>query len=173
MTKAKAPTLREFQKQFPTEEMCLEHLMRVRYGDRHDCKGCGKSAHYYRVSTRRAYVCEYCGNQVYPTADTPFNRTRTPLTDWFFVMFQFCTSRNGVAAKEVERQLGVTYKTAWRMCHQIREYMGQVDGDALLGGVGETVEIDETYIGGVADGMSKCSRRTRALSSAWSSARGV
>lgn len=148
----KAPTLRQFQAQFPTEESCLEHIMRQRFGDRHECAGCGKSAHYYRVSTRRAYVCEYCGHQVYPTAGTPFDRTRTSLRDWFYVMFLFTTTRNGVAAKRVERELGVTYKTAWRMCHQIREYMGTVDGEAPLGGSGVTVEIDETLIGGSVSG---------------------
>jgi hypothetical protein len=63
-------------------------------------------------------------------------------------MFLFCASRNGVAAKEVQRQLGVTYKTAWRMCNLIRKYMGYVDGDFPLGGHGKTVEIDETFIGG-------------------------
>ena len=63
-------------------------------------------------------------------------------------MFLFCASRNGVAAKEVQRQLGVTYKTAWRMCNLIRKYMGYVDGDFPLGGPGKTVEIDETFIGG-------------------------
>jgi transposase len=81
-------------------------------------------------------------------ANTPFERTRTPLRDWFHVMFLFCTTRNGVAAKEVERQLGVTYKTAWRMCHEIRKYMGTVDGDHTLGGFTKQVEIDETMIGG-------------------------
>ena len=146
--KTKSPTLRQFQAAFPTEESCLDHIMRTRFGERHECAGCGKDARYYRVSTRRAYVCEHCGHQVYPTAGTPFDRTRTPLRDWFFVMFQFCTSRNGVAAKEIERQLGVTYKTAWRMCYQIREYMGEVDGDFPLGGPGKHVEIDETMIGG-------------------------
>ena len=149
----KAPTLRQFQEAFPTEDSCLEHIMRQRFGDRHDCAGCGKSAHYYRVSTRRAYVCEYCGHQVYPTAGTPFERTRTPLRDWFFVMFLFTTSRNGVAAKEVERQLGVTYKTAWRMCHEIRKYMASLDSDDQLGGPGSVVEIDETLIGGSVSGM--------------------
>ena len=64
-------------------------------------------------------------------------------------MFLFCETRNGVAAKEVQRQLGVTYKTAWRMCHLIRLYMGYVDGDAPIGGPGKTVEADETFIGGV------------------------
>lgn len=144
----KAPTLRQFQDRFPTEEACLDHLMRVRYGERHDCEKCGKSAKFYRVKARRSYACEHCGAQVYPTASTPFDRTRTSLRDWFFVMFQFCASRNGVAAKEVERQLGVTYKTAWRMCHEIRKYMAAVDGDEPVGGFMQTVEIDETFIGG-------------------------
>jgi len=148
----KSPTLRQFQDRFPTEESCLDHLMRTRFGVRHDCQGCGREANYYRVKARRSYACEHCGFQVYPTASTPFDRTRTPLRDWFFVMFQFCASRNGIAAKEVERQLGVTYKTAWRMCHLIREYMGQVDGDDPLGGIGTAVEIDETYIGGASRG---------------------
>ncbi|GGC24414.1 DDE transposase [Novosphingobium marinum] len=152
MTKPKAPTLRQFQDRFPTEESCLEHLMRVRYGDRHDCDKCGKSAHFYRVRERRSYACEHCGHQVYPTAGTPFHRTRTPLRDWFYVMFLFCSTRSGVAAKEVERQLGVTYKTAWRMCHEIRKYMAIGDGDEPLGGPFRTVEIDETFIGGEVQG---------------------
>lgn len=148
----KAPTLRQFQDRFPTEESCLDHLMRVRFGERHECEKCAKDARYYRVKARRSYACEWCGHQVYPTAGTPFDRTRTSLRDWFFVMFQFCASRNGVAAKEVERQLGVTYKTAWRMCHEIRKYMGDLDSDDQLGGVGKIVEIDETLIGGSVSG---------------------
>ena len=127
--------------------------MRNRFGDRHDCSKCGRSAHFYRVKARKVYSCEYCGNQVAPMADTPFERTRTPLRDWFHVMFLFCTTRNGVAAKEVERQLGVTYKTAWRMCHEIRKYMGALDSDDPLGGSGFIVEIDETLIGGSISGM--------------------
>ena len=153
--KTKAPTLRQFQDRFPTEESCLDHLMRTRYGERHDCERCGKSAKFYRVKARRSYACEHCGAQVYPTAGTPFDRTRTSLRDWFLVMFQFCTTRNGVAAKEVERQLGVTYKTAWRMCHEIRKYMALVDGDGPLGGPFRTVEADETFIGGVVRGKGK------------------
>ncbi|MGQ3101621.1 MAG: IS1595 family transposase [Sphingopyxis solisilvae] len=145
---SKAPTLRQFQDRFPTEESCLDHLMRTRFGERHDCEKCGKSAKFYRVAKRRSYACEWCGAQVYPTAGTPFDRTRTSLRDWFYVMFLFCSSRHGVAAKEVERQIGVTYKTAWRMCHEIRKYMAMIDGDEPIGGEGEAVEIDETLIGG-------------------------
>ena len=146
--KTKAPTLRQFQDRFPTEDSCLEHLKLVRFGERHECEKCGKDAQFYRVKARRSYACEHCGHQVYPTAGTPFHRTRTSLRDWFHVMFMFTTARNGVAAKEVERQIGVTYKTAWRMCHEIRKYMAAVDGDEPVGGPFKTVEVDETFIGG-------------------------
>jgi ribosomal protein L37AE/L43A len=152
MEKKPAPkglTLRQFQARFPTEDACLEHLMRTRYGQRHVCAKCEREARYYRVKARRSYECEHCGYQVYPTAGTPFEKTRTSLRDWFHVMFLFTASRNGVSAKEVQRTIGVTYKTAWRMCRLIREYMGYVDGDDALGGPdGATVEIDHTFIGG-------------------------
>lgn len=148
MTKTKGPTLRQFQERFPTEDSCLEHLKLVRFGERHECEKCGRDAKFYRAAKRRSYACEHCGHQIYPTAGTPFHRTRTSLRDWFYVMFLFCTKRNGVAAKEVERQIGVTYKTAWRMCHEIRKYMAIVDGDPPLGGEGNVVEVDETFLGG-------------------------
>ena len=152
MTKAKTPTIRQFQDRFPTEEACLEHLMVTRYGLTHECEKCGREAKFHAVTKRRSYACNYCGHQVFPTADTPFHRTRTPLRDWFYVIFLFCASRNGVAAKEVQRQIGVTYKTAWRMCHEIRKYMAALDSDDPLGGIGETVEVDETLIGGSVSG---------------------
>jgi transposase len=144
----KGPTIREFQERFPDEDTCLNHLMRIRFGERLTCFKCQKQATYYRVKGRRSFECEHCGYQVYPTAGTPFEKTRTSLRDWFYVMFLFCASRNGVAAKEVQRQLGVAYKTAWRMCNLIRKYMGYVDGDYPIGGPGKTVEADETFIGG-------------------------
>lgn len=144
----KAPTLRQFQDMFPTEESCLDHLFQVRFGKDFTCPKCERPAKYSRVKARRSYQCNWCAHQVYPTANTPFERTRTSLRDWFYVMFLFTTTRNGVAAKRVERELGVTYKTAWRMCHEIRQYMGQIDGDDPIGGIGRTVQIDETFIGG-------------------------
>lgn len=150
---AKQPTYRDFFNRFPDDETCLEHLMRVRYGERHHCEKCGAEAKFHRVKKRRSYACEHCGHHVYPMAGTPFENTRTSLQDWFYVMHLFCSSRNGVSAKEVERQIGVTYKTAWRMCRLIREYMGQVDGDEPLGGPGrKPVESDKAYIGGYRKG---------------------
>jgi transposase-like protein len=132
----KSPDIGEFHKRFPDEDACLEHLMRGRFGDWLTCSKCQRQATYYRVRGRRSFECEYCGFQVYPTAGTPFERTRTPLRDWFYVIFLFCASRDGVSAKEVQRRIGVTYKTAWRMCDLIREYMygvNDLDDVAELG----------------------------------------
>ena len=148
----KSPTLRQFQDRFPTEASCLDHLFQVRYGADFKCPGCERPAKFNRVKGRRAYQCNWCRFQLYPTAGTPFDRTRTSLRDWFYVMFLFTTTRNGVAAKRVQREIGVTYKTAWRMCDQIRKYMSTLDSDDPLGGVDEVVEVDETSIGGFAGG---------------------
>jgi transposase len=151
MAKPKLPTNRDFDRRFPDDDACLEHLMRVRYGERFDCPKCAREAHYYRVfgkRKRRVYACEWCGHHVSPTAGTPFESTRTPLRSWFQVMFLFTTTRNGVAAKEIQRITGVTYKCAFRMGHKIREYMGYVDGDDAVGGGSAPVEIDTTLVGG-------------------------
>lgn len=151
MSKIKPMTITQFQARFSDDDVCLEHIFRARYGDKHTCAKCQKDARYYRVKARRCHECEHCGHQVYATAGTPFEKTKTPLSKWFFAMFLFCASRNGVAAKELQRQLGVTYKCAWRMGHEIRKYMGQVDGDAPLGGAGPEapiVEADKAFIGG-------------------------
>jgi len=72
---------------------------------------------------------------------------------WFYAIFLFTTSRHGVSGKELQRQLGVTYKTAWRMANRIRKHMAAVDGDAPIGGPGEVVQIDETFVGGVRKGV--------------------
>ena len=154
-------TLREFQSRFPTEESCLDHLFQVRYGTDFNCPKCGRPAKYSRVKSRRSYQCNWCAHQLYPTAGTPFDRTRTSLRDWFYVMFLFTTTRNGVAAKRVMREIGVTYKTAWRMCHQIRLYMSALDSDDPIGGEGEVVQIDETFIGG--KGKQKTYHKTKKL----------
>jgi transposase len=143
----KPMTIRQFFKLYPTDDACLEHVMRTRYGQRVTCRKCGKVGSFHRISARKAYECAFCGHHVYPSAGTPFEKSRTPLQFWFFAMYLFCASRNGVAAKELQRQLGVTYKCAWRMGHEIRKYMAEVDGNAPLGGLG-IVEADETFIGG-------------------------
>lgn len=135
----------DFFKQFPDDDSCLEHLMSVRFGKEFQCPKCKKQSKFHRIKSRQVFGCQYCGHQISPMAGTPFEKSRTPLQKWFYAIYLFTTSRHGVPAKELQRQLSVTYKTAWRMGHEIRKYMGEVDGDDDLSG---HVEIDEAYIGG-------------------------
>lgn len=150
---SKPQTITQFFKQFPNDEACLSHLFEIRFGQGFECPSCERATKWFRIKAERAYSCQFCGHHLHPTVGTPFEQTRTPLQMWFYAIFLFTTTRNGVAAKELQRQLGVTYKTAWRMAHMIREHMADVDGDEPLGGPFKTVEIDETYIGGEATGM--------------------
>lgn len=148
-------TVQDFFKRFPDDDTCLSHVMTLRYGTKRDCMKCGQPTEFYRLTNRPAYSCKLCGHHIYPCAGTPFERTRTPLQLWFYAMYLFTTTRHGVPAKELQRQLGVTYKTAWRIGHEIRKFMGIVDGD---GGLGGHVEIDEAYIGGRKHYESKIGR---------------
>jgi transposase len=150
-------TIREFLVQFSDDEKCLEHLFNVRFGQGHICPKCSKQSKWFRFQAERAYACQWCGHHLHPTVGTPFEDSRTPLQLWFYAIYLFTTSRHGVPAKELERQLGVTYKTAWRMAHLIRQHMEYVDGEFPLFG---DVEIDETYVGGKSHGMG-CGRGTK------------
>jgi predicted RNA-binding Zn-ribbon protein involved in translation (DUF1610 family)/transposase-like protein len=143
-------TFKEFQAEYPTDEHCLEKLMQVQYGGTEiTCPACGvERAKFHLMSKRKAYACQECGHHIYPCAGTIFHKSRTKLTHWFFAMYLMTSTRHGVAAKEIERQIGVTYKCAWRMCHELRKLMASADFAGPLGGEGKHVEIDETYYGG-------------------------
>ena len=149
---AKSFTVQDFFKRFPDDDACLEHLFRTRFGDKVECPKCAKIGKFHRVKRHPAYECAWCGFEIFPMVGTPFARTHVPLQKWFYAMYLFTTSRHGVPAKELQRQLSVTYKTAWRMGHEIRKYMGDVDGNPTLSG---HVEVDETYIGGRVKGGKK------------------
>ena len=143
-------TVRDFFARFPNEEACLEHIMAVRFGGtKMDCPACGTESQYHKLRDRRVYACPHCLHQIAPTANTILHDTRTPLVSWFYAMYLFCTTRHGVSGKELQRQLGVTYKTAYRIGMQIRKLTADVGLDGLLRG---HVEIDETYMGGRAKG---------------------
>lgn len=138
-------TVRNFFERFPDDAACLDHVMEVRYGMRHVCEACGVDATFHRITGRHAYACAHCGDHVYPCAGTVFQDSRTSLQLWFYAIYLFVTTRHGVSGKELQRQLGVTYKTAWRMGQQIRILMANAEGFAMLQG---HVELDEAYVGG-------------------------
>lgn len=145
---AKHLTIQDFFKQFPDNDACLAHLFKMRYGDDFGCPKCGEIGKFRKLAKHPAYTCN-CGHHVHPMKGTIFTDSHTPLTKWFYAVYLFTTTRHGVPAKELERQLGVSYPTAFRMAHLIRLHMGKTDGDKPLSG---HVEADEAYIGGVRPG---------------------
>ena len=136
-------TKKQFEAQYPDDDACLEAVFQARFGNVKFCPSCAAETKFYRVKKRQCYACQWCGYQLFPLAKTIFRKTTTPLKDWFYAIYLTSVSKNGISAKELERHLGVTYKTAWRMCKQIRLLMKP--GSDMLSGI---VEIDETYYGG-------------------------
>jgi transposase len=141
-------SLMEFMAEFPDDETCLEWLWRRSYspdGRKAHCPKCDRERSFHRVKSRPSYSCDTCGHHLHPTAGTIFHKSSTSLHLWFFAIFLMSQTRCGTSAKELERQLGVTYKTAWRMFHLIRNQLMSQDDDEPLSG---EVEIDETWVGG-------------------------
>lgn len=147
-------TFKQFQADFPDDAACLEAIMKVRHGGtKISCPACGVAeAQFHAMSKRRAYACQECGHHIYPCAGTIFHKSSTKLTHWFFAMYLMTSTRHGVAAKELERQIGCTYKTAWRMAHELRKLMASADFSGPLSG---HVEVDEMYHGPKVPGHGK------------------
>jgi transposase-like protein len=143
-------SLVEFMREFPDDATCLDWLWRNRYsydGTNAQCPKCEEVRPFARYDTaqqRQSWTCTACGHHIHPTAGTIFHKSSTSLHLWFYAMYLMTSTGCGISAKQLERELGVTYKTAWRMAHLIRtELMEQTDD--IFGG---TLEADETYYGG-------------------------
>jgi transposase len=150
-------SLMEFMKEFPDDATCLEHLWRCRYspdGEHALCPKCEqvRSFKKYPMANRRtSWTCTGCGHHIHPLAGTIFHKSATSLHLWFYAMYLMSSTRCGISAKQVERELGVTYKCAWRMMNLIRTHLMEQDGKPLEG----DVETDETFIGGKPRANSK------------------
>src|SRR5215210_2178299 len=140
-------SMMEFMREFPDDSACLDWLWRQRFaedGHTTHCPSCDRERRFHRVKDRPSYDCDTCGHHLHPTAGTIFHKSSTSLHLWFYAMYIMASTRCGVSAKQLERELGVTYKTAWRMFNLIRNELMTQDGGPLSG----EVEADETWIGG-------------------------
>jgi transposase-like protein len=135
-------TIKDFDREFPDDDACLEWLKNNRWPDGIFCEKCHKTTKHHRVTKRPAYACD-CGNHIYPMAGTILEHSATPLRLWFHAMFLMGSTRCGISAKQLQRELGVTYKTAWRIFKQVRSMLNE-DVMSLL----NEVEVDESYFGG-------------------------
>src|SRR4051794_6840345 len=123
-------TINDFNRDYPDEESCLVAIVEMLYPPGIPCRTCDQVRAHAKLSNRRAWSCAHCGTHVYPLAGTIFAKSTTPLKSWFYAMFLMASTRCGISAKQLERELGVTYKTAWRMFTQIRKLMDE-DGGPL------------------------------------------
>jgi transposase len=146
-------SLMEFMREFPDDATCLEWLWRNRYSEdgthaycpAPSCKRERTFRRYETAQQRQSWSCTACGHKLHPTAATIYHKSSTSLHLWFYAMFLMTSTRCGISAKQLERELGVTYKTAWRMMKLIRSELMEQDDTAQLRG---EVEVDETYMGG-------------------------
>jgi len=148
---------------FHDEILARQHLERMRWPKGPVCPHCGveKGATALDGKAHRPglYQCNECRSQFSVTVGTVFERSKVPISKWLFATWLLCSSKKGVSAHQVHRQIGVTYKTAWFMCHRIREAMAPGAYPPRLGGEGKTIEADETYIRNPE--KAKRSRKTR------------
>lgn len=136
-------TTANFEKDFPTDDACLDWLFSARWPDGVVCGKCQKVTPHYRIQGRPCYSCEFCGEQAYPMSGTIFQDSHLPLRLWFKALGQMAVTRCGISARQLARDLGIRPNTALRMWKQIRSILTD-DNQILLG----KVEVDETYIGG-------------------------
>jgi transposase len=143
-------TFKQFQALYPDDDACLLAVFKRKHNqDTDPCPNCAViGAKFHKITGRRAYACQECGHHFYPCVGTPFEKSSTKLTLWFHAMYLMTATRNGVSAKELERQLGVTYKCAWRIGHQLRDLMSAREAADSSEPLSGHVEIDETYVGG-------------------------
>jgi transposase-like protein len=128
---------------FDTDERCRELLVRLRWPNGPECIRC-KATAIELATQKQLFYCKECDYQFTVTAATIFNDSHLPLTKWFLATLLLCEARKGMSANQIKRTLGVSYKTAWYLCHRIRAAMKEADTSMLSG----TVEMDETYVGG-------------------------
>ncbi|MCA1849707.1 MAG: IS1595 family transposase, partial [Acidobacteria bacterium] len=146
------PSIFEVMQKFNTEERCIKHLERIRWPEGLRCIRCDSERVMNFTATgktgkeRNLYECVDCRYQYSVTTGTVFHDTHLPLTKWFLAIYLICSAKKGISAKELQRQLATSYKTAWYMAHRVRLAMQQDDDFCQkFSGV---CEVDETYVGG-------------------------
>ncbi len=151
-------TINNFNKDFPDNNSCLEWLKNYLFPIgivciNTKCKKFDNITPHHRIRGRMCYSCDWCGNHVYPMANTIFEGSTTPLKYWFHAIYIMSSTRCGISAKQLQREIGVTYKTAWRMFNKIRDMLYQPPVKKK-----GTFEADETYVGGRRLGTGKVGR---------------
>jgi transposase-like protein len=138
-------TFLDLMKKFPTENKVIEYYLTIRYPNGVACNHCGSIKVYQERKHPKCFHCNDCKNNFSPFKDTIFEKSSTDLRKWMYAIHMFLNGKKGISGLQLQREIGVTYKTAWRMLQQIRLAMGNAESKEFFDTI---VEIDETYVGG-------------------------
>jgi transposase-like protein len=145
MAQQEAMSLLEFQARFHNEDVCREHLYKMRWPHGFVCPKCGVVDEPFQIVSRNLYQCKHCNHQASVTAGTVMEKTRLPLLKWFWAMFLMSSDKRGCSALQISRELNLHYSTAWHLCHRIRSAMGERDTEYVLSGY---IQADDAFFGG-------------------------
>jgi len=145
-TKGAGMNIKDYRKLFPTEEDAINYYLKIRYNGVITCPHCGNKTNIYRYKNlNKQFHCYKCKKPFSPLHDTIFWRSHIEIRDWFYVIMSFLNDRSGISAKNIERQMDISYPSALRMLHKIREAMSN---EVTAKTFKNIVEVDETYVGG-------------------------
>lgn len=119
-------TITEFRADYPNDDACLDKIFKLRYNNL-VCPKCDGDKPFTKVKNRRSYQCPCCGHQIYPTKGTIFEKTTTPLTYWFYIIYLQSVSKAGMAALKSKKELGFCYTTALRISHLTKISLAEND----------------------------------------------
>lgn len=138
-------TIMDFMNKFPTEKSVIDYYVTIRYGRHAVCPHCGSLRVYQRTGQNKVFDCIDCHKSFSPFTGTIFEHSSTDLRKWMYAIHLVLNGKKGISGMQLQRETGVTYKTAWRMLQQIRKAMGNAEQKEFFDTI---VEIDETYVGG-------------------------
>src|ERR1700688_1909739 len=159
MKNTQPKTLQQAIRYFSDEQVCIDTIAAIRWPNGPTCPKCSHKEHYY-LATQKRWKCRKCAKQFSVKVGTIFEDSPIPLDKWLAALWMLVNCKNGISSYEVGRDLGLTQKSAWFVLHRLRLAL-QNQSFVKLGGEGMGVEVDETFIGGLARNMHKDVRKRR------------
>ncbi len=126
-------SLSKFNKAYPDNSSCLEKIKNISHPNGIRCRKCKKQTRHYKIRSRPVFSCKICRSQIHPLKNTLFTKSSTPLRLWFFAIYLMTLTGGTLSARQLQKELGVSYKTAWRIRNLIYKLMRKNEQSLLFG----------------------------------------